>query len=192
MSGSVKEASVCGRTQTDRAMVLPRLCVAALAALSGIEPAVLLHQLAGTFFDTALLMVVKERCANASYPDLSREGSQQKAMSDFFMTYYLIIRVTPIIPAVILARLGDRGWRRVTVAVPLSGYLLFRLALLLLLVFHLPLTVMFAATVLFELFGGHCTFWSAVMTVATLRSTPADRSKVRVNVEQQGAGFSFH
>ncbi|XP_075885077.1 solute carrier family 46 member 2 [Nelusetta ayraudi] len=168
-------------------MVLPaRLCLAAVgAALSGVEPAVVLHQVAGTFFDTALLMEVKERYANASYPGLSTEESQQKAMSDFYMTYHLIIRLTPIVPALILARLGDRcrGWRRATVAAPLCGYLLFRVALLLLLVFRLPLPFMFGATVLYELFGGHCTFWSGVMTVTALRSTARERAKAIMRVE---------
>lgn len=162
-------------------MVSPaRLRLAAVgAALSGVEPSVVLHQLAGTFFDTALLMEVKERTANASYPDLSPEDSRQKAMSDFYMTYHLIIRLTPIVPALVLARLGDRrGWRRATVAAPLVGYLLFRVALLLLLVLRLPLPVMFGAAVLYELFGGHCAFWSGVMTVTALRSTAWERAKV--------------
>lgn len=162
-------------------MVLPpRLRLASVgAALSGVEPAVVLHQVAGTFFDTALLMEVKERCTNASYPGLSTDDSRQKAMSDFYMTYNLIIRLTPIVPAIILGRLGDRGWRRTTVAAPLGGYLIFRVSLLLLLIFRLPLPVMFGAAVLYELFGGHCTFWSGVMTVTALRSTAKERAKVR-------------
>lgn len=152
------------------------------AALSGVEPAVVLHQVAGTFFDTALLMEVKERCANASYAGRSTEESRQKAISDFYMTFNLIIRLTPIVPAIILARLGDRGWRRTTVAAPLGGYLIFRVSLLLLLIFRLPLPVMFGAAVLYELFGGHCTFWCGVMTVTALRSTAKERAKVCVCV----------
>ncbi|CAG04896.1 unnamed protein product [Tetraodon nigroviridis] len=105
-------------------MFLSRWGPAALALLHRVEPTVVLQQLSSTFFDTALLMVVKERSANASYPDLSRGDSQQKAMSDFYMVYNLIVKLVPILPALLLARLGDRGWRRAPIVVSLSGYLL--------------------------------------------------------------------
>uniref|UniRef100_A0A3B5A8D7 Solute carrier family 46 member 2 n=1 Tax=Stegastes partitus TaxID=144197 RepID=A0A3B5A8D7_9TELE len=132
----------------------------------------------GSLFDTALSMVVKDRGANASYPDRSREESQQKAFTDFYMTYNLIIRFVPILPALLLARLSDRGWRRAALAVPLSGYLLSRIALLLLLVFRLPLEVMFGAAVVFGLSGGFGAYWPGVMTLASLGSTAEDRSKL--------------
>lgn len=163
-------------------MVLSSLCQTASTVLHRVEPTVVLEQLGSTFFDTALLMVVKGRYANATYPDshLSREASQQKAMSDFYMTFNLIIELTPILPALLLARLGDRGWRRVPIVVPLSGYLVTRLALLLVVVFRLPLEVMFGAAVLFELSGGYCAFWPGVMTLTSLGTTANDRSKVCV------------
>lgn len=166
-------------------MVLPSLCLKASVLLRQIEPILVMEQLGSTLYDTALQMVVKDRCANATYPDahLSREDSQQKAMSDFYMTYNLIIRLTPILPALLLARLGDRGWRKVPIMVPLSGYLLCRLGLLLVVVFRLPLEVMFGAAVVFGLSGGFCTFWPAVMTLASLGSTTTDRSKVMMRVE---------
>ncbi len=161
-------------------MVLPSWCQAAFAVFRQIEPILVLEQLGSTLFDTALQMVVKDRCANATYPDahLSREDSQQRAMSDFYMTYNLIIQLTPILPALLLARLGDRGWRRAPIVVPLGGYLLSRLILLLVVVFRLPLKVMFGAAVLFGLSGGFCAFWPGVMTLASLGSTATERSKV--------------
>ncbi|XP_073334046.1 solute carrier family 46 member 2 [Pagrus major] len=167
-------------------MVLPSLCQTAFAMLRHIEPILVLEQLGSTFFDTALQMVVRDRCANATYPDthLSRESSQQKAMSDFYMTYNLIIQLTPILPSMVLARLSDRrGWRRAPIVVPLSGYLLSRLALLLVVLFGLPLEVMFGAAVLFGLSGGYCAFWPGVMTLASLGSTATERSKVLMKVE---------
>ncbi|KAM9338408.1 solute carrier family 46 member 2 [Symphorus nematophorus] len=166
-------------------MVQPSRCQTVLTVLRQIEPVLVLEQLGSTLFDTALQMVVKDRSANATYPDphLSRESSQQKAMSDFYMNYNLIIRLAPIIPALLLARLGDRGWRRAPIIVPLSGYLLSRLALLLVVIFRLPLELMYGAAVLFGLSGGFCAYWSGVMTLASLASTEADRSKVLMRLE---------
>ncbi|XP_051269372.1 thymic stromal cotransporter homolog [Dicentrarchus labrax] len=166
-------------------MALPVRAQAAFAVLRQIEPILVLEQLGSTLFDTALQMVVRDRCANATYPDThsSRGDSEQKAMSDFYMVYNLIIQLTPILPAVLLAKVGDRGWRRAPIVVPLSGYLLSRLALLLVLVFRLPLQVMFGAAVLFGLSGGFCAYWPGVMTLASLRSTATERSEVMMRVE---------
>lgn len=166
-------------------MVMPTLCQAAFTALRQIWPVLVLEQLGSTFFDTALQMVAKDRSANATYPDahLSTGDSQQKFMTDFFMIYNLIIRLVPIIPSMLLARLGDRGWRRVPIIVPLSGYLLSRLALLLVVIFRFPLEVMYGAGVVFGLSGGFCAFWPGVMTLVSLSSTAADRSKVMMKVE---------
>ncbi|XP_040014179.1 thymic stromal cotransporter homolog [Xiphias gladius] len=164
-------------------MVVPNSCLAAFAVLRQIEPIIVLEQLGSTLFDTALQLVVKDRCANATYSELSREASQQKAMTDFFMTYNLIIRLVPILPSLLLARLSDRGRRKAPIAVPLSGYLLSRLALLLVVIFRLPLEVMFGAAGLFGLSGGFCAYWPGVMTLASLGSTAADRSKVMMRVE---------
>ncbi|XP_031154027.1 thymic stromal cotransporter homolog [Sander lucioperca] len=166
-------------------MVLSSLCQTGFTVLRQIEPVVVLEQLGSTLFETALLMVVKDRSVNATYPDahLSREDSQQKAITDFYMAYNLIIRLLPILPALLLARLGDRGWRRAPIVVPMSGYLLSRLALLLVVVFRLPLEVMFGAAVVFGLSGGFCAYWPGVMTLASLGSTATDRSKVMMKVE---------
>ncbi|XP_040914651.1 thymic stromal cotransporter homolog [Toxotes jaculatrix] len=164
-------------------MALPNLCQSAFAVLRQVEPIIVLEQLGSTLFDTALQMVVKDRCANATYPDKSREDSQQKAMTDFFMTYNLIIRFVPMIPALLLARLSDRGRRKAPIVVPLGGYLLSRLILLLVVIFRLPVEVMFGAAVLFGLSGGFCAYWPGVMTLASLSSTTTDRSKVMMKVE---------
>uniref|UniRef100_A0A3Q4BZL8 Uncharacterized protein n=1 Tax=Mola mola TaxID=94237 RepID=A0A3Q4BZL8_MOLML len=163
-------------------MVVPSLCLTVSAALRQVETTVVLEQLGSTLFDTALLMVVKDRSANASYPGshLSREESEQKAMSDFYMTFNLILRLTPILPSLLLARLGDRGWRKVPIVVPLCGYLLARLGLLLVVVLRLPLQVMFGAAVLYELCGGYCSFWPGVITLTSIGTTAKDRSKVSV------------
>lgn len=159
-------------------MATPSLCQAALAVFRQIEPIIVLEQLGSTLFDTALQMVVRDRSANITDPDRSREESQQRAITNFYMTYNLIIRITPIVPALVLAKLSDRGWRKAPVVVPLSGYLLSRLALLLVVIIGLPLNVMFAAAVIFGLSGGFGAYWPGVMTLASLGSSAADRSMV--------------
>ncbi|KAK5878694.1 hypothetical protein CesoFtcFv8_024081 [Champsocephalus esox] len=164
-------------------MVLPGSCHAAFTVLRQIESVVVLEQLGSSLFDTALQMVVKDRSVNATYTDVSEEDSQQKFMTDFFLIYNLIIGLTPILPAMLLARLGDRGWRRAPIMLPLSGYLLSRLALLLVVLFRLPLEVMYGAGVVFGLSGGFCAYWPGVMTLASLGSTAKDRSKVLMRVE---------
>lgn len=157
-------------------MAMHSLCVSVFAVLRQVEPLVVLEQLGSTLFDTALQLVVKDRCANAS-----TEDSQQKAMTDFFMTYNLIIQLVPIVPALLLAKIGDSGRRRVPITVPLSGYLLSRVALLLVVKLRLPLQVMFGAAALYGLSGGFCAYWPGVMTLASLGSTATDRSMVGVS-----------
>ncbi|XP_071762539.1 solute carrier family 46 member 2 [Centroberyx gerrardi] len=160
-------------------------CDTVLAVFRQIEPVIILQQLASALFDTALQMVVKDRCANATDTgtDISTEDSRQKAMSDFYMTYNLITKLTPILPALLLARLGDRGWRKVPIVTPLIGYLLSRLTLLLVIVLHGPLQAMWAGAALHGLAGGFCSYWAGVMALVSLGSTAKDRSKVMMRVE---------
>ncbi|XP_003444482.2 thymic stromal cotransporter homolog [Oreochromis niloticus] len=163
-------------------MVVPN-CQAAFAMLRQIEPIIVLEQLGSTLFDTALQMVVRDRCVNATDPGHSSEDAQQKAMTDFYMINNLIIQLTPILPALFLARLSDSGRRKAPIVSPLTGYLLSRLILLLVVVLKLPLQVMFAAGTLLGLSGGFTAYWPGVMTLASLGSTAADRSKVLMRVE---------
>ncbi|XP_028272905.1 thymic stromal cotransporter homolog [Parambassis ranga] len=162
---------------------MSNVCQMVLTVLRQVEPTVVLEQLGSTIFEIALLMVVKDRSDNSTYPGVSREDSQQKAMTDFYMIYNLIIQLTPILSVLLLARLGDRGWRKAPIVVPLSGYLLSRIALLLVLIFGLSLKVMFGAAFLFGLSGGFCAYWPGVMTLVSLGSTATDRSKVIMRVE---------
>ncbi|XP_047425166.1 thymic stromal cotransporter homolog isoform X2 [Mugil cephalus] len=164
-------------------MLCPGRFQTGFALLRRIEPIVVMEQLGSTLFETALQMVVRDRCANATYPDVSRDDSQQKAITNFYMNYNLITKLTPIIPALLLARLSDRGWRRAPVVAPLTGYLLSRLFLLLVVLLRLPLEVMFGATAVYGLSGGFSAYWAGVMTLASLDSTPTDRSKVMMIVE---------
>ncbi|XP_072309961.1 solute carrier family 46 member 2 [Eucyclogobius newberryi] len=147
-------------------------------------PVIVLEELGSSLFDTALRMVVLDRTANATDPDGPRSSkSQQIAMSNFYMIYNLIIKFTPILPALLLARLGDRGWRRLPLIVPLLGYIVPRVALLLVVICGWPIQLMYGAGALFGLSGGYAAYWPGVMTLASLASTAADRSKTLMRVE---------
>ncbi|KAM9820607.1 solute carrier family 46 member 2 [Neosynchiropus ocellatus] len=165
-------------------MVIPTLSECARAVLRRIWPAVVLHQLSFTLFQTALQMVVKDRCDNASDPDpASREDGQQRAMADFFMTYNLIIQLVPVLPGVLLARASDRGWRRAPIVLPLCGYLGQTLGLLLVVTLRLPLQVMFGAAALVGATGEFSVLWPGFMTLASLGSSAKDRSKALMTAE---------
>ncbi|KAM9794651.1 solute carrier family 46 member 2 isoform X1 [Syngnathus typhle] len=152
-------------------------CQSAFGVVHRVEPLVVLEQLGTSLFDTALLMVVKDRCANAT------EDDQQRTMSDFYMVYNLIVQLMPIVPALLLAKVGDRGWRRVPIVVPLCGYLVSTVALLHVVLLRLPIQVMFAAAVLLGTSGGFCAYWPGVMTLVSLGSKAESRSKVMMRVE---------
>lgn len=156
-----------------------------LAALRHVWPVVVLEELGSSLFDTALQMVVLDRTANATDPNTHTSNShgQQIAMTNFYMVYNLVIKFTPILPALLLARLGDRGWRKLPVTVPLVGYLVSRVALLLVVIFGLPIQLMYGAGALFGLSGGYAAYWPGVMTLASLASTASERSKALMRVE---------
>ncbi|XP_053703163.1 thymic stromal cotransporter homolog [Synchiropus splendidus] len=165
-------------------MVIPSLCEAARSLLRRIWPVIVLHQLSFTLFQTALQMVVKDRCDNSSDPDRgSREDRQQRAMADFFMIYNLIIQLVPVLPGLLLARASDRGWRRAPIVLPLCGYLVQTLGLLLVVAARLPLQVMFGAAALVGATGEFSVLWPGVMTLASLNSSAKDRSKELMTAE---------
>ncbi|KAK6316519.1 hypothetical protein J4Q44_G00140430 [Coregonus suidteri] len=150
-----------------------------------IEPVVLCAQMASAFFDTGLQMVVKEQCANATdalHPTPTEDG-RQKAMSNFYMTYNMLSKFVPILPAIILAKVGDLGYRKIPIVIPLVGYLVSRGVLLLVLVMELPIEAMFGGVVVHGLSGGFCSYWAGVMTLVSLTSTEKDRSLHMMHIE---------
>lgn len=150
-----------------------------------IEPVIICAQVASAFFDTGLQMTVKERCGNATgsiYP-ISTMESQQKAMSNFYMIYNMLSKFVPILPAIFLAKVGDRGFRKIPIAVPLIGYLLSRLVLLLVIVMELPIEAMYGGVVFHGLSGGFCSYWAGVMTLVSLSSAEENRSFHMMRIE---------
>lgn len=136
-----------------------------------IAPLVFCAQVASSFFDTALQMVVKERCANATDSD-----GQQKAITNFNMTYNMIAKFMPFLPAILLAKVGDRGYRKMPIVVPLVGYFLSRGLLLLDVAFDWPLQVLYAVPVIHGLCGGFASYWAGVMALVSVSSGEEERS----------------
>ncbi|CAL8318042.1 unnamed protein product [Lota lota] len=157
-----------------------------LALCRRIEPLIVLQQLGSALFDTALQMVVKDSCSNSTDGgpnSTSTMDSRQRAMSDFYMTYNLLAKLTPIVPAIILAKLGDRGWRKAPIIAPLVGYVVSRLVLLLVIVLRWPIQVMWIGVSLQGFSGGFSAIWAGVMTIVSLGSTEQRRSMVMMRVE---------
>ncbi|CAL1569836.1 unnamed protein product [Knipowitschia caucasica] len=166
-------------------MALPG-CVRSLrAVLRQVWPLIVLEELGSSFFDTALQMVVLDRSAGTTTdPDNHASSeSQQIFITNFHMIFNLIVKFTPIIPALLLARLGDRGWRRLPLIVPLVGYLVPRLVLMLVVIFNLDIRLMYGAGALFGLSGGFAAYWPGVMTLVSLAYAESDRSKGLMLVE---------
>ncbi|XP_061488482.1 solute carrier family 46 member 2 isoform X2 [Rhineura floridana] len=155
--------------------------VCVMSVRTWIEPVVAGAQLASAFYDTGLLLIVKNyyNQTNSS----SGENSQQKAISNFFIIYKLLDGLTPLVSAYGLAKLGDMKSRKISICVPLLGYLLSRILLLLLILLTWPIEVMYGAAVLHGLAGGFCTYWASVMALTSHSSSASRRSLRLIIVE---------
>lgn len=150
-----------------------------------IQPVVAGVQLGNSLFLTALPMVVKERCINATRDSLNSTSmdSWQSTMSSFYMTYKILGQLMPILPGLFLAWLGDRGWRKTPIVVPLIGFILSRLVMLLMLTLDWPLEVLWVEVTLSGLCGGFVVFWGGTMTLLSLSSAEQDRSRLMMRAE---------
>ncbi|XP_066507667.1 solute carrier family 46 member 2 [Hoplias malabaricus] len=139
-----------------------------------VEPVVFCAQVASAFFDTGLQMVVKQRCENAtSPPDPHKE---QNAIANFYMTFNMLAKFIPIIPALLLAQFGDRGYRKVPIVVPLLGYTVSRALLLFVVLLEWRIEVMYAAPVIHGLSGGFSSYWAGIMALVSVSTSEEDRS----------------
>ncbi|XP_042311186.1 thymic stromal cotransporter homolog [Sceloporus undulatus] len=153
-----------------------------------IEPVVGAAELASAFFDTGLLLVVKNyynQTNSSSLPTSAHasETAQQKAISNFFIIYRLVDGLTPLVSAYGLAKLGDLKNRKISICVPLAGYLLSRILLLLLILLEWPIEVMYGAAVLHGLTGGYTTYWASVMALGSQGSSESRRSLRLIIIE---------
>ncbi|XP_055488403.1 thymic stromal cotransporter homolog [Leucoraja erinacea] len=147
---------------------------------SFVEIAVALHQVAGAFFDTTLLMVTQERCNSTA---AGSQVKRQACVSRFYLYNNLLLGITPLVFTFILARLGDQKSRKITICVPLLGYLVSRSLLLWMILFQLPLEAMFATALLNGFSGGFASFWTGVMAFASDTSSVEERSARLIRIE---------
>ncbi|XP_078071449.1 solute carrier family 46 member 2-like [Mustelus asterias] len=158
---------------------------------SHIEIVVGLHQIAGAVYDTSLLMLVHERsnctCANSTIS--GSQDQQHAAISRFYMIYNLLLGISSLLPTYYLGKLGDQKCRKITICVPLLGYLVSRSLLLFVILFDLPLEVMFATALMNGLSGDSSAFWAGVMAFASDASTEEKRS-IQLNRVKLASGVS--
>ncbi|XP_036451346.1 thymic stromal cotransporter homolog [Colossoma macropomum] len=154
-----------------------------------VEPVVFGAQMACSFFDTGLQMVVKQRSENATSPSDPHED--QNAIANFYMIFNMLTDFIPILPALILARIGDRGYRKVPIVVPLVGYSLSRALLLLVIWLEWRIEVMYVAPVIYGLCGGFSSYWAGVIALVSVSTSEEQRSLriMRIELVYGIAGF---
>ncbi|XP_073447472.1 solute carrier family 46 member 2-like [Aquarana catesbeiana] len=157
-------------------------------ARTWIEPVVAGTQIGSSFYDTALLMVVRNHYNKTINNQLVSTNSStddvlQKAISNFYIIYNVIMGLTPLLSAYMLAKIGDNTSRKVTICVPLLGYLLSRMFLLFIILWEWPIEVMFGSAALNGLTGWFTTYWAGVMAWASLCSSERRRSQRLIIIE---------
>ncbi|KFQ14095.1 Thymic stromal cotransporter, partial [Leptosomus discolor] len=150
-----------------------------------IEPVVAVSQVASAFYDTALLLVVKNyyNLTNATASSHALEDAQQKAVSNFYIIYNLVLGLSPLVSAYSLSKLGDRMHRKIPICFPLLGYLGSKTLLLLLILLGWPIEVMYGAAAFNGLTGGFTTLWAGVMALGSLGSSESRRSLRLIIIE---------
>lgn len=153
-----------------------------------IEPVVAGAQVASSFYDTALLMVVRNHYnksinSQVSPSNCSNDDMLQKAISNFYIIYNVIMGLSPLLSAYILAKIGDKTNMKVTICVPLLGYLISRMFLLYVIIWEWPVEVMFGSAALNGLTGWFTTYWAGVMAWASLCSSERRRSLQLIIIE---------
>ncbi|NWR76571.1 TSCOT protein, partial [Centropus unirufus] len=150
-----------------------------------IEPVVAGSQVASAFYDTALLLVVKNyyNQTNATASSHVLEDAQQKAVSNFYIIYNLVLGLSPLVSAYALSKLGDRMHRKIPICFPLLGYLGSKTLLLLLILLSWPIEVMYGAAAFNGLTGGFTTLWAGVMALGSLGSSESRRSLRLIIIE---------
>ncbi|NWV32548.1 TSCOT protein, partial [Grantiella picta] len=143
-----------------------------------IEPVVAGSQVASAFYDTALLLVVKNyyNQTNSTAPSHTLEDAQQKAVSNFYIIYNLVLGLSPLVSAYGLSKMGDRMHRKIPICLPLLGYLGSKTLLLLLILLGWSVEVMYGAAAFNGLTGGFTTLWAGIMALGSLGSSESKRS----------------
>lgn len=151
-----------------------------------IEPVVASTQVASSLYDAGLLLVVKESFAtgaggssnNSANHTLRghQENQQQKAISNFYIIYHLLVGLTPLLSAYGLGWLSDRYHGKISICTAMLGFVLSRTGLLLKVLLNWPVEVMYGAVALNGLCGGFSAYWSGVMALGSLSCSEGRRS----------------
>ncbi|NWT24530.1 TSCOT protein, partial [Cardinalis cardinalis] len=159
--------------------------VGIMAMRTWIEPVVAGSQVASAFYDTALLLVVKNyyNQTNSTAPSQVLEDAQQKAVSNFYIIYNLVLGLSPLVSAYGLSKLGDKIHHKIPICFPLLGYLSSKTLLLLLILLGWPVEVMYGAAAFNGLTGGFTTFWAGIMALGSLGSSESKRSLRLIIIE---------
>ncbi|XP_071436110.1 solute carrier family 46 member 2 [Pithys albifrons albifrons] len=159
--------------------------VGMIAMRTWIEPVVATSQVASALYDTALLLVVKNyyNQTNGTTPSHALEDAQQKAVSNFYIIYNLVLGLSPLVSAYSLSKVGDRIHRKIPICFPLLGYLGSKTLLLLLILLGWPIEVMYGAAALNGLTGGFTTLWAGIMALGSLGSSESRRSLRLIIIE---------
>ncbi|XP_063785934.1 solute carrier family 46 member 2-like [Pseudophryne corroboree] len=146
-----------------------------------IEPVVAGCQLASSFYDTGLILVVKGYYNKTNVT--TNEDVLQKSISNFYIIYNLIIKLTPLLSAYILAKMGDKINRKITICVPISGFFISSLFLLFLILWDWQIEVMFGTAAFNGLCGWFTAYWAGVMSLASLNSSEKRRTLRLIIIE---------
>lgn len=152
-----------------------------------LHPLIAAVQTGNSLYVTALPIIIKERCLNYSRdggsPNSTAEDGWQKSISRAYTTCRILSQLVPIVPCLLLARLGDRGWRRVPIAVPLLGLILARVVMLLMLTLEWQLEVLYLEVALAGLCGGVMAVSGGTLTLLSLSCTKQERSLLLLRAE---------
>ncbi|KAG8454978.1 hypothetical protein GDO86_001266 [Hymenochirus boettgeri] len=142
-----------------------------------IEPVVAVAQIASSFYDTGLLMTVKNHYNQTIMSsNSSSDDALQKVISNFYIIYNVIMGLTPMVSAYVLELISDRTSKKVTICIPLTGYLISRMFLLFVILWDWPIEVIFGSAALNGLTGWFTTYWAGVTTWVSLGSSETRRS----------------
>ncbi|MGH0132590.1 UNVERIFIED_CONTAM: hypothetical protein FKN15_050129 [Acipenser sinensis] len=145
--------------------------------LTLVEPVVILNSIGSSFYDTALTLVIYSRCNETSG---GQSDEAQTLSSDFFRVYSSLGSLVSLLSTVPLGRLADHRGQKVLLVVPQLGSILGKSFLLFLILYRLPLYVLYVGVCLHGICGGSPAYWSGVISLAAMRSGPRSRS-MRLN-----------
>lgn len=151
-----------------------------------LHPLIAAVQTGDSLYATALPIIIKERCLNSTRDGDSNstaEDGWQKSISRVYTTCRILSQLAPIVPCLVLARLGDRGWGKAPIVVPLLGLVLARVVMLLMLTLDWRLEVLYMEVALAGVCGGVTAVSAGTLTLLSLSCAKLERSLLLMRAE---------